>query len=148
MDVLTRINKSHTQWPSPHWEVPGKLNRKERRRVKHQIKHGRRIAAVRAFAGATLYLNGFVRTLAAAAESCGGQVPYVRYAIAILQSKDGERLKARVLKDHISLRAAAEQVSPVNVILKTYSKMTAAQKTSFFSAAGQDRVLDDLVAAG
>jgi hypothetical protein len=148
LNTSTR-NKPFPQWPTPHWGVPGKPNnRHERRRINHQIRQGRRVAAVRAFTGATLYLNGFVPTLAAAAEACGSNVPYVRDAIAILQSKDGERLKARVLKDHVSLLAAARQVKPVADALRLYNKMNPEMRRAFFSAAGSDRVLDDLVAAG
>ena len=107
-------------------------NQAAHRRVRHQIKRGRRTATVRAFTGAKAYLAGIVNTLAEAAEGCGSNVPYVRDAITILQSKDGERLKARVLKDHLSLRAAARQVKPVNVILKTY-KMAPGLPLSFLS---------------
>ena len=145
LDTNTR-NKSHTQWPTPHWGSPGKLNRHERRRVRHQIRNGRRLAALRAFGGARLYLAKLVPTLVAAARSSGSTVGYVMAAVTILQAKD-PILEEEVLTGEVSLLAAAAKVKPVVSILKTYAAMDAAQKRAFFSTAGTDRVLDDLAMA-
>jgi hypothetical protein len=53
-----------------------------------QFRHGKRAGVVRAFTAARLYTGNAVPTLAAAAESCGSNVNYIRAAITLLKVDD------------------------------------------------------------
>jgi hypothetical protein len=126
--------------------TPG--NRADRRRVRHQIRRGRRVAAVRAFGGAQLYLHRLAPTLTDAAVSSGSTDTYIRAAITVLQSEDVQ-LQARIVRGHVSLLAAAHRVKPLNNILRIYNGLDPETRRAFFNTAGCDRVLNDLaIAAG
>jgi hypothetical protein len=123
-----------------------KPNRHERRRVRHQIRNGRRVAAERAFGGARLYMAGLVPTLVAAALSSGSTVKYVMAAVTILQAKD-RILEEEVLTGEVSLLAAAAKAKPIVTALKAYAGMDVEAKSIFLRKCGMDQMLNDLAMA-
>jgi hypothetical protein len=129
-----------------HQHFPVNNNRAGRRRVRHQIRRGRRAAAVQAFTAARLYLTKQVSTLAAAAEACGTTVKYTEAAITILMSEDGQ-LEVDVLLGHVSLLAAAKGVKNTVNLMLALRKANQDEQVAAVRKAGINKMLDVLIAA-
>ena len=105
------------------------------------------VLAVRAFTAARLYLNDdAVPTLAAAAESCGSNVAYVRAAITLVKT-DNPALVSDVLAGQVPILQAAAQVRPVVDLVTAYREAKDPDRVAFARACGAEAIFNVLVAA-
>jgi hypothetical protein len=110
------------------------------------MRHGVRAAALRAVTAARLYLSGQIPNLVKAAESCGSNVTYLCAAIVVLRSENSVLLD-RVLRGHIPLLAAANQVRRVVDLVAAYQTANEQDHVAFARAAGPERLFDEVVQA-
>src|SRR5262245_52672889 len=129
------------------YRTPGP--RRQRASVRHHqsarrhFRNGRRAAVVRATTGARLYLDKAAPTLAAAAESCGSNIPYVRAAIYLLKAHDPSLLNS-AMAGWRSLTEAADQERRrlkavrirVDDAVAAWRAWTVAQRAEFGRGAG------------
>ena len=120
---------------------------RQRQSARRHLDHGHRRAAVRAFTAARLYLtDDAVPTLAAAAESCGSNVVYVRAAI-ILMRADNASLTGDVLAGQVPILQAAAQVRPVVDLVTAYREAKDPDRVAFARVCGAEAIFNVLVAA-
>jgi len=107
---------------------------------------------MRATTAARLYLNGTVPSLAAAAESCGSNVAYIRAAIDLLRADDPAALNL-ALAGWVSLTGAADQerrrvkaarITPDEAVA-SWRTWTPAQRAEFGRGAGVADVWDHAI---
>jgi hypothetical protein len=134
MLVRSSIYSTRPKMPSPY-----------RRRNRH-MRHGVRAAALRAVTAARLYLSGAIPNLFKAAESCGSNGKYVCAAIIVLRSENSVLLD-RVLRGHIPLLAAANQVRRVVDLVAAYRAADEKDHIASFRTLGPERVFDEIVQA-
>jgi hypothetical protein len=107
---------------------------------------------VRATTGARLYLDGAVPTLAAAAESCGSNVQYIRAAIDLLQAEDPSLLNLAMAgwlsltgaADQERRRLKAERITPDEAVA-SWRVWTPEQRAEFGRGAGVADVWDHAI---
>jgi hypothetical protein len=115
------------------------------RRRRH-MRNGVRAAALRAVTAGRLYIAGTVPNLLKAAESCGSNVAYVRAAIVLLRSENSALLD-RVLRGHVPLLAAANQVERLVSLIRAYRRTSEQDHVASFRMLGPERVFDEIVQA-
>jgi hypothetical protein len=113
MSLNFEFNATH----KPEEQAPAR--RKPYRSARRHFRSSRRVAVVRAFTAAELYLAGKVPTLVAAAESCGSNIHYVQGAIILIKDENPARgtsaeastliRRHMVLHGYVPLLVAANQ---------------------------------------
>jgi hypothetical protein len=117
-----------------------------RRRRRH-FRNGHRVAVVRAFTAARLYLNGQVPSLASAAEACGSNIRYIAAAVVLLKGDDPS-LPDRVIKGWDSLTETANRVRKivnVEAAVSSWRVWTPEQRAEFGRGAGVADIWDDAI---
>jgi hypothetical protein len=127
-----------------HGFINGRRRRRQSAR-RYFSNDGRRLAAIRAVTGAERYLAGQASSYAAAAESCGSCVAYVKAAAAIATAKDW-RLMDRVLSGQVPLLVAGGRVKDVAKLIAAFSAASAADRVAFAKAIGPTVLFDDTLA--
>ena len=115
--------------------------RQSRRPYRRQLRSGRRLAVVRAFTAARLYLAGAAPSLAAAAESCGSTTVYVRHAVILLRSENRSLCDA-ALGGRVPLHVAAQQLKRLGELVAAYRQASAADRVAFAKAIGPNVLFD------
>jgi hypothetical protein len=119
-------------------------NKKKYRRRHRHTRAGQCAAAVRATTAAKLYLAGQVPSVAAAALGCGAYVAYTRAAVILLQSENATMLE-RVLRGHIPLSTAAQQLKQVAALVDAYRAAAAVERVAFARAVGPTVLFDNML---
>jgi pyrroline-5-carboxylate reductase len=115
-----------------------------RRRYRSARRHFRDrqcAAALRAFTAAELHLSGKVKSLDAAAASCGSNPAYVRGAITILHAEDAQ-LRERVLTGEVSLLIAARSASGAAKLVAAWRTASAADRVTLARTVGPTILFD------
>jgi hypothetical protein len=116
---------------------------KPRRRRRRQFNDdGQRLAVLRAFTGAKLYLAGWFASLADAAKSVGSNVHYLAAVIILLRSENVSLLN-RVLANDVPLLAAAAQTKRLARLVSAYRSSSAADLKRFCDLTGVTNDLAD-----
>lgn len=130
---------------SPIWA--GRLTRQStKRRKKHQFRHGERKAVLRAVTGASLLLGLPVKPTnqIRAAELVGANLPYLKYAVVVLESEDATLLHD-VISGRKSLRAAAAEVCNRAKLVASYRKSSRLDHATAGNTIGVSEVWDELI---
>ena len=114
-----------------------------RRRRRRQFSHdGQRLAVLRAFTGAKLYLAGWFASLTAAAKGVGSDTHYLAAVIILLRSENVSLLN-RVLAGDMPLLAAAAQTKRLARLVAAYRSASAADLERFCDLTGAANNLAD-----
>jgi hypothetical protein len=132
----------------PTWAITGgAVHRPKRyRSARRLFRHGQRAAVLRAFTAAGLYIDKTIPSLVTAAESCGSNVAYVTAAVILLRSENAT-LQEQVLRGHVPLLAAADQVKSVANLVTAYRAAKDTDRVAFARVCGTDAILDVLATA-
>jgi hypothetical protein len=112
-------------------------------RVRHQFRRGERLAVIRAMTAAKLYMDKSVPTLAAAATSCGSNVPYVRAGVALIKTEN-IILAGRATRGHVSLLKAAREARRLGDLLKAYRAADASDHVAFAKIVGPETMFNNM----
>jgi hypothetical protein len=112
------------------------------RRVRHQIHHGRRRAALKADTAVTLVEGGM--PVAEAIERCGTTTNYYAAMKAVRESED-PGLHQAVLEGYESLFAAAKRVKNAAAAIKAYRKCSLFEQGMVWLATGATTDLERLL---
>jgi hypothetical protein len=118
---------------------------KKRRPYRPRIRSGIRGAALRAFTGASLYKEGRFPTIAAAAQACGSNRPYIVAALIILDTENGE-VQEEVLTGRVPLLAAARQLRRLAALVRSYRAAATSDLPMFGKIVGVADLFDRAIA--
>src|SRR5262249_53414925 len=119
-------------------------HKKKRRPYRHQMHDGIRVAVLRAFTAARLFLRGEFSSLAEAARSCGSTVAYVAAAITIIQSEN-TAIQKEVFHGQLSLLAVACRLRRLARLINAYRQTEGPDRAMFGHTIGLDVLFDDAI---
>jgi hypothetical protein len=122
----------------------GKRCRRYRARGRRHLDNGENAAARRAFTGATLYLQGAVPSLIAAADASGSNPAYVKAMVILLRSEDS-RLLRHALRGNVPLLIAAKRAKPVADLVTAFRAAGPTDLSTAGSIVGSAAVWDGMI---
>jgi len=116
----------------------------QHRRRRHQIRNGRRIAAVKAFEAAKGYLVGRFPTIQEAALCCGSNHIYVAAMLVLVRAEATEAIE-KVLVGSLDLLVMARKLKPASLIIAACRHATATDLEISGRTLGSAMIWDTMV---
>jgi hypothetical protein len=139
--MLNRVNTT-TPWCVKLKQAP--RSPRQYRSSRRRFRNGERAAVKRALTAARLYASGAAPTLAAAADSCGSNVQYVRAAVVLLKSEDRYMLDL-VLEGKVQLLDAGRALTHLAQLVSAFRASSSIIHARFGAIIGTGDLFDAFI---